>query len=293
MESILYFIELLFCNRYMKWFTEIFSYIFKKGAFTFLVFISFIIIILILRLIYILYDREHAKKYTGTFVNYFLKIPFSIPWISHINKPKDNDWNIIDKDKGCVIMSNHVSKIDGILLASILGPHLTSRSKFLISKNAYSNPIAAEVFDKVGCFPIPFKSNNPDDCSIDKDEYQKTKKLIDEHLRNNGQLVYFPEGSLNKTPETLMPFRRGFFSTIIEHKLPIYVITTTGTGDLWAREDHLPGNSATIKYDLSEIKDWNDAIKKGELLELDNIQLSEKCQLHMQTILDSMITTKN
>ena len=73
MESILYFIELLFCNRYMKWFTEIFSYIFKKGAFTFLVFISFIIIILILRLIYILYDREHAKKYTGTFVNYFLK----------------------------------------------------------------------------------------------------------------------------------------------------------------------------------------------------------------------------
>lgn len=288
MDSILNFIELIFCNRYMKWFTDIFSYIFKKGAFTLIVLITFIAIIVILRVIYVLYDKEHAKKYTGTFVGNFLKIPFSIPWISHVNCPQDNDWNIIEKDKPCVIMANHVSRIDGILLASILGPHLQSKSKFLISKNAYSNPLAAEVFDKVGCFPIPFKTNNPDETSINKEEFKKTQELIDNHLSDGGQLVYFPEGNLNKTPDKLMPFRRGFFSTIIKHKLPIYVITTTGTGDLWAREDSLPGNSATIKYDLSEIKDWNDAIKAGKMMDLDNTQLSEKCQEHMQNILNSM-----
>ena len=288
MESILNLIELLFCNRYMKWFTELFSYIFKKGAFTFLVLFSFIIIIFVLRLIYILYDKEHAKKYTGTFVNYFLQIPFKIPWISHVNRPKDNEWDIIEKDKPCIIMANHVSKIDGILLASILGPHLHSKSKFLISSNAYSNPIAAEVFNKVGCFPIPFKSNKDNDSSIDKDKYNETKKMIDKHLLDNGQIVYFPEGVLNDSPKKLLPFRHGFFSTIIQHKLPIYVITTTGTGDLWAKGDHLPGNSATIKYDLSEIKDWNQSIKDGKLLDLTNVQLSEKCHEHMQNILNSM-----
>lgn len=149
-------------------------------------------------------------------------------------------------------------------------------------------PIFGSVFDRVGHYPVYFKSNEDGNFSVDKERQAPVMAKVDAHLKNGGRIALFPEGAVNKNPETLATFRRGSFAVIAEHKLPVYWWVTYGNNKTWGALEAVGGHSADIQIAVGEYKiDWNNAE------EADPLNIANGLQKVMQEKLDELKAKAN
>ncbi len=97
-------------------------------------------------------------------------------------------------DEGLVVCGNHTSPLDIFLLCASIKrkPHFFSKIELFNTKfkNAF--------FRSVGCIPVNRKAKNKDAL------VEGYKCLSEEKL-----VIIFPEGTINKTSDTILPFKFG------------------------------------------------------------------------------------
>lgn len=99
----------------------------------------------------------------------------------------------IPKNKAFILAGNHTSKLDPLLLMSS-----TNRCIHFLAKIELFKGIKKIFFQNLGIIPVDRSKKNPE--AINK---------ANEYLQNNMVIGLFPESTINKTKNIIMPFKYG------------------------------------------------------------------------------------
>jgi len=159
-----------------------------------------IIIAIILLFIYMICILITPNKYVYILTKYFTTLLLYVCKLSKINViNKHLFYHYCRKDKPVIIVANHTSLWDGIIMNSVFG-----KVRYLAGKNADKVFVGGKYcLEKLGCVTV--KENG-------------TVKTIQEHIKNrkadDGILVIFPD-AMDPIPlgKNIAPFKTGAFAT--------------------------------------------------------------------------------
>ena len=168
-----------------------------------------IIVAIILALSYLLILLITPKKYVYLISQFFIKLLLNVCRLSNITIiNKELFDNYCKTDKPFIIVSNHISLWDGIILSGVFG-----KIKYLAAKNADKVFIGTKIcLEKLGCIIVE-----------ERGTVETIKKDVKNRKANDNVLVIFPD-AMNPIPlgKNIAPFKTGAFATGIDI-LPIII----------------------------------------------------------------------
>jgi len=108
-------------------------------------------------------------------------------------RPKMVGLQNIPNDKACILAGNHMAKLDPLLLMAC-----TRRSISYMGKIELFKGVKKYFFTSLGVIPVDRSKKNP----------EAMKAAVD-CLNDGGVVGIFPEGTINRTKEIIMPFKYG------------------------------------------------------------------------------------
>ena len=145
---------------------------------------------------------KHMKE-RNRFYN-FVKIVV-YPFFMLLYHPKIINSKIIPKDN-VILVGNHTSNLDGLLLVASTKRYV----HFLAKSELFEGKIKNFFFKNMGFIPVNRKTKN-------QEALTKAIKCLNEEK----VIAIFPEGTINKTKEIVMPFKFGAISLASKTKSPI------------------------------------------------------------------------
>jgi len=117
-------------------------------------------------------------------------------------------------DEPCVVVANHSSYLDGIILMAVLPPRFT----FVIKREVVAVPLLHSLLKNLGSHFV--ERNN-------KQQAAQHLKQLYKKVENGESLAIFPEGTFHEQPG-LRRFQKGAFAVAYKHNLPIVPIFILG-----------------------------------------------------------------
>lgn len=179
-------------------------------------------------------------------------------------------------------IGNHTSFWDVFAFLCLAPMRHLIHTRTLMKASLREIPIFGGIFDRVGNFPVYFKSDEEGRFEVDKERQAAVQSGVDAHLRSGGDLAIFPEGAINKNPRVLQTFRFGTFATIFEHRMTVYYFVHMGGEKTWPRwtmvggmptDMHIRAGRFPIDFDKEDSK-----------------QVARRMQLRMQTVYNELLT---
>ena len=121
-------------------------------------------------------------------------------------------------DGPCVVVSNHASYLDGIILKAALPPKFT----FLIKSGVTAVPLAGFLLRRIGSAFV--------DREDDANRLRTGRRLLKAAMKGES-LAFFPEGTFDGKPG-LKPFLPGAFAAAWRAKLPVVPVVIGGSRDM-------------------------------------------------------------
>lgn len=128
-------------------------------------------------------------------------------------RPEFEGRNNIPKSGSVILAGNHTNNLDAAIM--IAGPKRVVH--MLAKKELFKSKISNAFFRSMGCIPVDRKIH---------DENAKSEAI--EVLKNNEVIGIFPEGTVNRTNDIILPFKYGAVS--FAKKTGAYIIPFTITG---------------------------------------------------------------
>jgi 1-acyl-sn-glycerol-3-phosphate acyltransferase len=126
----------------------------------------------------------------------------------------------------CVVVANHASYLDGIVLTAALPANFG----FVIKQEIRRVPVAHLLLRRLGSHFV--ERNNRNRGAVD------ARRIL--RAAHAGQaLAFFPEGTFDHEPG-LRPFRTGAFATAVRAQLPLIPVAITGARDILPAGAWLP-----------------------------------------------------
>lgn len=132
----------------------------------------------------------------------------------------------IPKNESCVLAGNHTAKLDPLLLMSC-----TNRCIRYLAKIELCKGVKKHFFNAVGIIPVDRSKSNPE-----------VIKIACQYLKEGKVIGVFPEGTINKTKNIIMPFKYGAVKMAKESGSLILPFSITGKCKFLKK-------SITIKFD--------------------------------------------
>ena len=164
-------------------------------------------------------------------------------YVDILYNPKIIGKENIPKDKRVILAGNHTNNFDSILLISS-----TKRCIHFLAKDSLYKGFKKIIFKNMGIIPVNRKIH-------DKNAILKGTEI----LKNNGVIGIFPEGTINRTEDIIMPFKYGAVS--MASKTDSLIVPFTITGDY-----KLFKNNLTLKFEEPYKINSEDLTKENEKL---------------------------
>ncbi|HHX33455.1 MAG TPA: 1-acyl-sn-glycerol-3-phosphate acyltransferase [Mollicutes bacterium] len=150
---------------------------------------------------------------------YKLIRPLLIIWFYPTYRPMIINNKVIPKKAGAILAGNHTSKKDCFILGSS-----TRRPIRFLAKDELTSGRFGFLFKKVGLIPVNRreKDNTVIPASV-------------EALNNDAIIAIFPESTINKTKDIIMPFKTGAVRIAIESGKPIIPFAISGNYTKWKK----------------------------------------------------------
>ena len=127
----------------------------------------------------------------------------------------------LPKDERFLLVCNHRSLFDPLILMKYLKDYDLA---FVGKPEALGLPVVGRVGYGAGCLPI--------DRANDREALKTILTAVD-YLKNDFcSMAIFPEGTRNKSDETVLPFHAGSFKIAQKAGTPVVVAALHGTGDI-------------------------------------------------------------
>ena len=176
-------------------------------------------------------------------------IPFRVRGLEHV------------PDDPAVVICNHASYLDGILLTAALPPHFT----FFVQHGAADWPYVGLIVRRMGCQFV--NRGSP------REAARATKALID-RARAGESFAIFPEGTFKAAP-VLLPFQSGAFVIAARSGVPVVPAVLLGSRTLlgegqklfrWSRVDIRFFPSIRASGDSREAADTVSVVARAVML---------------------------
>ncbi|NNM47766.1 1-acylglycerol-3-phosphate O-acyltransferase [Knoellia koreensis] len=131
----------------------------------------------------------------------------------------------------CVVVSNHQSNLDPIVLTSTFG----GRIRILTKRELFRVPLLGSALRTMGMVEV--NRDSPDRATI----AAGAAHALDQGL----PLLVFPEGTTSRTGD-LLPFKPGAFQIAIRHGVPIIPVLVTDSREVWPAK-RLKVKAATVR----------------------------------------------
>ena len=131
-----------------------------------------------------------------------------------IGSPVSVEGSAIEPHYPCVVVANHASYLDGIILTAALPAGFT----YLIKQQMATVPIVGFILRRLGSAFVD--RGNP------KDRHRIARTLVGQ-ARKGEALGFFPEGMFDESPG-LKPFQLGAFSAAARARLPVVPVVIYG-----------------------------------------------------------------
>lgn len=180
---------------------------------------------------------------------YIIIRPFLNVLVKVFLTPKYKGLENIPKDGKIIFAGTHVSILDPLLLGSS-----TKRSIHFLAKDELWKGPKKIIFNNLGLIPVNRREKD-----------SNSLKLAREYLKSGKVIAIFPEGTLEKEKETLLPFKMGAIKLASDTKTKIVPFAITGSYKLFSRSLKIEfGKPVTVKgKDLEkENKKLEDVITK-------------------------------
>lgn len=128
-------------------------------------------------------------------------------------RPEFEGRNNIPKSGSVILAGNHTNNLDAAIM--LAGPKRVVH--MLAKKELFKSKISNAFFRNMGCIPVDRKIH---------DENAKSEAI--EVLKNNEVIGIFPEGTVNRTDDIILPFKYGAVS--FAKKTGAYIVPFTITG---------------------------------------------------------------
>ncbi|HLI57693.1 MAG TPA: AMP-binding protein [Actinomycetota bacterium] len=129
-------------------------------------------------------------------------------------------------DGACVLVANHASILDGLVLAAVLpGPLL-----FPVAGGLASDRVAGPFLRRLGAAFVD---------RTDRKEAAALAGTLLERVRAGAVLAFFPEGEMSRVPG-LHPLRMGAFMIATDAQVPVVPVAIKGTGDVLRGDRRFP-----------------------------------------------------
>jgi 1-acyl-sn-glycerol-3-phosphate acyltransferase len=138
----------------------------------------------------------------------------------------------IPKDGAAVIVSNHASYLDFILIPSVITKKIKRTTTILAAEELTKHPVIGIFARNDNCILL---NRNKLGNVLEAQFYKKGLKS----LRNGELLLVFPEGT-RSLDGTIRPWKLGFLKLAIAAKVPIVPVAIKGTFDILPKGKALP-----------------------------------------------------
>ena len=163
---------------------------------------------------------------------YIIIRPFLNVLVKVFLTPKYKGLENIPKDGKIIFAGTHVSILDPLLLGSS-----TKRSIHFLAKDELWKGPKKIIFNNLGLIPVNRREKDPN-----------SLKLAKEYLKSGRVIAIFPEGTLEKEKETLLPFKIGAIKLASDTKTKIIPFAITGSYKLFSRNLKIEfGKPITVK----------------------------------------------
>ena len=207
----------------MQFLKNLYSYCFHVMMFIF--FIIFIPVIWVLLSFKSCYRLAHFLRiWWGKLTLWSCLYFYKIEWVAEI-----------DKKRNYVIVFNHTSHLDILLLFAVLKPMYI---RFMAKAELAKVPIFGKFFRTI-------------DLSVKREDAMDAARAFqkaDDALENGDSIAIAPEGGTSKNPPQLRDFKSGAFRLAIQHQVPILVLTFY---DNWRI---MPSHAPKQGWHLSRVK---------------------------------------
>lgn len=141
-------------------------------------------------------------------------VPFRVRGLEHV------------PEQACIVISNHASYLDGLILTAALPPHFT----FVVQDGAGAWPLVGLTLRRMG---VSFVNR-----TVPRAGAAQAKALIRD-LKNGTSLAIFAEGTFEDAPG-LLPFKNGAFMMAARAGVPVVPAVIRGSRLLWGGGRKLP-----------------------------------------------------
>ena len=138
----------------------------------------------------------------------------------------------------CVVVANHTSYIDGLIMTAVLPP----RFSFVIKKEMNTVPVANWLLRRIGSEFV--ERNNQRRGALDA-------RRVLRRAEGGQALAFFPEGTFSRE-RGLLKFHTGAFTTAARMGWPVVVAVIRGARDIMPAHRALP-RPGTITVDFIEV----------------------------------------
>lgn len=176
------------------------------------------------------------------------------PLFKFVYRPQFKGLENIPKEGSVILAGNHTNNLDALLMLS--GPKRIVH--MMAKKELFNTRFKNAFFRSMGCISV--------DRSIHD---ENAKKEAIEVLKENKVLGIFPEGTVNKTKDILLPFKFGAVSFAMKTDSYIVPFSITGKYKAFRKSIKITYDKPyKVKYDL--VKENNILMKKVEKLIKEN-----------------------
>jgi len=218
-------------------------------------------------------------------------------WAAFIRDMEANDKLSEEDKKPAFILSNHSSFLDTIFTVTNVPARVAWRMRTYISSHLFKMPLLSTICTALGHFPVYFTASEYGKFTVDRERMDEVQKGVDHHLKEDGILAFFPEGQMNKTPNTLCDFRYGGFKKALKVDARLWTMTTYGCAKAWPVKAQMGGFPVKGKYDVRAFAPEGCKKKVAELREAhpsdtkdleDEQVLALYARIDMQSYYDSL-----
>lgn len=158
-----------------------------------------------------------------------------------------------------LVILNHLSFMDTILISSLISLRNISEVKMLAAEHLFNMPFIGLLVKSAGHLKVPFKTQatkktgdeegSVADFSVDKDQIQKVMDQFDNWVRDGHIGSWFPEGRMNPNPPVLQQFRAGGFALAVHTDCEIWCAVSAGLEVFWPRKSAVGGSPANVSLE--------------------------------------------
>jgi 1-acyl-sn-glycerol-3-phosphate acyltransferase len=157
----------------------------------------------------------------------------------------------LPQEQACVIVTNHASYLDGVMLVAALPIKFSFVAKAELDRQF----IPRRFLRRIGAVFVE---------RFDKQRGVADARRTVQTVQAGRSLVFFPEGTFTRMPG-LLPFHMGAFVAAAEAGVPVVPVTIRGTRSLLRADSHFPRRGVVRVIVASRIlpegTDWAAAVK--------------------------------